>query len=79
MSRKHANKRMAKSKRIAFVSPAIAETGNYRRINMEIADNVSKTYRPHKERINTKGLYEYVKPRFGIIIKRKYYKVGDLK
>lgn len=53
--------------------------GNYRQVTFEVAPFLSKVHRRNKiDTTSTKGLHEYVKPKNGCMVKRKYFKPFDL-
>lgn len=57
----------------------VNEHGKVRQVKIE---SVNKTRIRTPDKIttkdNNKGLYEYSKPRYGVKVRRKYYKVYDL-
>ena len=82
MSKKQAKKQRKRSQRISVETPSIvSDYGKFRALNLECNVYESKRYnlcKPPPNMGSNKGLYEYVKPKSGVIIKRQQYKVYSL-
>lgn len=72
-------KRVKKHEKRVAINPLLCDnsTGKFTKVVLETPNLTKNTQRKEKDFTIDRGLYEYVKPRYGVKVARKVFKVYD--